>query len=69
MPSFALEMPVAMMTALALTAVPSSSANSNAPPALLADTTLRSVNTAPKDSAWARPSERKESPEDLPSPR
>jgi len=68
-PSLALEIPVAMMTALAATASPSSRTNWNVPPSADAEETFLPRNTAPADSAWRLPSSNMESPTVSPVPR
>ena len=65
----ALEMPVAMTTALAVTVSPSSRVNWKDPPSANAEETFLSRNTAPADSAWRLPSSRMESPVVSPVPR
>lgn len=69
MPSFFLEMPVAMMTDLAVTTVPSSSPRRNASPSLEAEMTFCPRKTAPVDSACLTPSAMSTSPETLPVPK
>ena len=69
MPSFRLEMPVAMTTAFETTSVPSSRTNRNESPALDEEITFWPRNTAPVDSAWEIPSAMRRSPETLPVPK
>ena len=65
----ALDIPVAMTTALAVTGSPSSRVKENAPPSADAEETFLSSRTAPAASAWALPSLSSESPSVGPVPR
>ena len=68
-PSFLLEIPVAMTTAFADTSVPSSRTKRNDSPSLDEEMTFCPVNTAPVDSAWRMPSAMRLSPDTCPVPK